>query len=79
MPDGSPIDIAYLATGLNFPDALAGGPAAAHFGGPLYLSRQDCLSFGVISHAESLGANGLVLLGGTPSLSTNVETGVECP
>lgn len=72
-------EIAYLATGLNFPDALAGGPAAAHFGGPLYLSHPDCLSFGVAYHATTVEVNGLVLLGGTPSLSANVENGVECP
>src|SRR5690606_26064184 len=30
-------DTAYIATGSGFPDALAAGPAAAHFGGPVVL------------------------------------------
>ncbi|WP_327015436.1 cell wall-binding repeat-containing protein [Cryobacterium sp. GrIS_2_6] len=28
---------AYIATGVNFPDALAAGPSAAHFSGPTIL------------------------------------------
>ena len=39
--------VAYIATGLSFPDALAGGAAAAKAGGPLLLVRPDLiLSFG---------------------------------
>jgi putative cell wall-binding protein len=72
-------DIGYVATGLNFPDALAGGPAAAHFDGPLYLSRQDCLPAWVVTGVLDLRANGLVLLGGPPSLSASVENGIVCP
>lgn len=71
-------DIAFLATGLNFPDALAGGPAAGYFGGPLYLSRQDCIQAPVVDDIFDVRANGLVLLGGPPSLSTNVQNGVIC-
>lgn len=35
FPGGS--DVAYVAIGTNFPDAVAAGPAAAHLGGPLLL------------------------------------------
>jgi len=71
-------DVAFLATGLNFPDALAGGPAAGYFGGPLYLSRQDCVQAAVVDDIFDVRANGLVLLGGPPSLSMNVQNGVIC-
>ncbi len=33
----------FLATGLNFPDALAGVPAADKVGAPLFLSQLNCL------------------------------------
>lgn len=33
----------FLATGLNFPDALAGVPAASKLGAPLFLSQPTCL------------------------------------
>lgn len=71
-------DVAFLATGLNFPDALAGGPAAGYFGGPLYLSRPDCVQASVVDDIFDVRANGLVLLGGPPSLSMNVQNGVIC-
>ncbi|WP_309709381.1 cell wall-binding repeat-containing protein [Pseudolysinimonas sp.] len=71
-------DLAFLATGLNFPDALAGGPAAGYFGGPLYLSRQDCVQAPVVDDIFDVRANGLILLGGPPSLSMNVQNGVIC-
>ncbi|WP_309712699.1 cell wall-binding repeat-containing protein [Pseudolysinimonas sp.] len=65
-------DHAYLATGLNFPDALAGAPLAGFYGAPLYLSRQDCIQPAVLADIEDVGANGVWLLGGPPSLSANV-------
>jgi putative cell wall-binding protein len=71
-------DTAFLATGLNFPDALAGGPAAAAYGAPLYLSRQDCIQPLVLGDIVGVGANDLILLGGPPSLSANVENVGVC-
>src|SRR5687768_2820966 len=35
------VDVAYVVTGTNFPDALAGAPAAAHEGGPVLLTQAD--------------------------------------
>lgn len=32
-------DVVFVANGSNFPDALAGGPAAAHLGGPVLLIK----------------------------------------
>jgi putative cell wall-binding protein len=65
-------DSVYLATGMNFPDALAGGPLAASLGAPLYLSRQQCLSADVAEDILEVGAWSVSLLGGPPSLSDNV-------
>lgn len=71
-------DGVFLATGYNFPDALAGGPAAAALGAPLYLSRPDCIPAVVLTDILDVGANAVVLLGGTPSLSANVEAFGVC-
>ena len=37
------VPVVYIATGLNFPDALAGGAAAAKVGGTLLLVRPDLI------------------------------------
>jgi putative cell wall-binding protein len=55
----------YLAAGTNFPDALAGVPAAAMAGAPLLLTRETCLPPAVADMADLLGADNRVLLGGT--------------
>ncbi|MER3418948.1 MAG: hypothetical protein C4343_07685, partial [Chloroflexota bacterium] len=42
FPSGG-VPVAYVATGLNYPDALAGSVAAARAGGPLLLVTQDAI------------------------------------
>jgi putative cell wall-binding protein len=68
-----PSDHAFVASGANFPDALAGAPLAGAFGAPLYLSRPDCLSPEADAGIMASRANGVVLLGGPGALSTKVE------
>jgi len=63
---------AYLATGLNFPDALAGGPLAAANEAPLYLSPQWCLPRDVAEDILAVGAWQVAMLGGPPSLADSV-------
>ena len=65
-------DNAFVATGLGFADALAGGPLAAATGSPMYLSNGTCLYDYVMSDIEAVGANRVVLLGSAAVLSTNV-------
>lgn len=67
---------AYLATGLDFPDALAAGPAAANEFGPLILvngtaTTLDAANQGLI---QDLGFERLVITGGTPSVSSGIES-----
>lgn len=71
-------DDAFLATGLNFPDALAGGPVAGAFEAPLLLSRPDCIPLDVLIQVHYSTANRLILLGGPPSLSNRVESLLIC-
>lgn len=55
---------AYVATGLDFPDALAGGPAAAHASGPLLLVHRGGVPDGVAAELRRLGVDRIVVLGG---------------
>ncbi len=63
---------AYLATGLNFPDALAGAAAAARAGSPLYVTMPTCVTPELRSALNSGGVEKIVLLGGAPSLSDSI-------
>lgn len=62
----------FVANGLNFPDGLAGGPAAARLGGPLLLTRTDRVSDGVLAEIERLQPEAVYLLGGTSVVSAAV-------
>jgi putative cell wall-binding protein len=66
-------EFALIATGTNFPDALAGGPWAGLLGAPLYLSHSYCLNTPVYDDMVDLGAERIYILGGYPSLDTGVE------
>ncbi|MFB2584786.1 cell wall-binding repeat-containing protein [Herbiconiux liukaitaii] len=68
----------YLATGYNYPDALAGGVLAAKSKAPLYMVPGDCVPRGVIDDISRLKATKVVLLGGPSSLSDSVATLSAC-
>lgn len=69
---------AYLATGLNFPDALAGAAAAAKVGSPLYVTFPGCVNPGLRADLKRPGVTGITLLGGTPSLAAGMENLPGC-
>jgi spore germination protein YaaH len=60
---GAPV--AYIATGLNFPDALAGAVAAARAGGPLLLVRPDGVPPATAAELKRLKPTRIVILGAT--------------
>ncbi|MEX2621315.1 MAG: cell wall-binding repeat-containing protein [Egibacteraceae bacterium] len=67
FPEAS--DVVYLATGADFPDALAGGPAAAATDGPLLLVQRDTLPATVFAELERLNPRRIVALGGRAAVS----------
>lgn len=71
-------DRAFIATGLNFPDALAGSAWAASVGSPMYVVPGTCVPSGVLDDLETLGVTHVTLLGGEASLSPNVFTLTSC-
>ncbi len=68
----------FLATGTGFADALAGGPLAAYFHSPLFLSYQDCIPYDAMQSAIQHDTQQFILLGGTVSLSQNVYDIMYC-
>ncbi len=70
--DPDDVDTVYLATGLDFPDALAGVPLAAIEGAPILLTRPDALPDVVADAIETLGPTTVVALGGTAAVSAAV-------
>ena len=64
----------FIATGENFPDALAGGPAAAFNEAPILLVRQDSIPTETSNELTRLQPEDIVVLGGPVAVSTDVET-----
>ena len=69
---------AFLITGENFPDALAGSAWAGAEGSPLYASTPNCVPAGVLADLKTLGVTKITLLGGEPSLSASVFSLTPC-
>lgn len=68
LPTG--FDTVYLATGRNFPDALAGGPATS--GAPILLTDTDVLPAATASMLAALAPDTVVALGGPVAISADV-------
>lgn len=64
---------AYVATGFNYPDALAGAAAAAADGAPLYLVAGSSVPAGLIEAMQLLGITDIVILGGTGVVGDQVR------
>jgi putative cell wall-binding protein len=62
----------YVATGLNFPDALTGGPAAAQDGAPILLVAPDAIPDATAAELTRLAPAEVVVLGGTAAVSNAV-------
>ncbi|MFB2580694.1 cell wall-binding repeat-containing protein [Herbiconiux sp. P15] len=72
-------DHVLLATGLTFPDALAGSAYAPRIHAPLFTVLSDCVPAETLAQIEELGATKVTLLGGTATLTEAVENLVACP
>ncbi|HYM84150.1 MAG TPA: cell wall-binding repeat-containing protein, partial [Candidatus Dormibacteraeota bacterium] len=69
---GPGVPVVFIATGLNFPDALAAGPAAAKLGGPVLLVGPDTLPVPTATELARLGPKRIVVLGSTGAVSDGV-------
>lgn len=70
FPEGAPL--VFVASGENYPDALAGAAAAAG-SSPVLLVEQDHVPAEVLAEIDRIGAQGIAILGGTVAVSAEVE------
>jgi putative cell wall-binding protein len=68
---------AILATGANFPDALAAGSASFVGHLPILLTDPNTLSTSVSTELTTLGIKNVIIMGGTSAVSAAVETAVK--
>ncbi|WP_368497083.1 cell wall-binding repeat-containing protein [Herbiconiux sp. A18JL235] len=71
-------DRAFLATGANFPDALAGSAWAGAAKAPLWVVPGTCVPTEVRTSLKPLGVVNVTLLGGPNSLAPAVESLSPC-
>lgn len=67
------VSVVYLASGLGFADALAGGPAADKGDGPILLVQPDSIPASTSTELGRLRPARIVILGGVDVVSTAVE------
>jgi spore germination protein YaaH len=68
---GPGVPVVYITNGLNFPDALAGGPAAAVGKGPILPVKADAIPASIAAELVRLNPGRIVVLGG-PVMVSNV-------
>lgn len=66
-------DVVYVATGRNFPDALAGAARAGAVDGPVLLVRPDSVPQATARQLVRLSPEKIVLLGGQAAVSKDTE------
>jgi len=69
---GTPVVV--IATGENWPDALAAGPLAGKVGGPILLTRRTSLPSVVATRIVALGATHAYIVGGSGAVDPAVES-----
>ena len=67
------VPVVHIATGRNFPDALAGTPAAALNGGPILLVERDSIPRATADELKRLKPGRIVIVGGRAVVSAGVE------
>ena len=67
------VPVAFVATGHDFPDSLAGGPAAARQRAPMLLTKMQGLPEATGAELARLQPGRIVILGGTTVVSPTVE------
>jgi len=70
------VDVVYVATGVNFPDALAGS-AASGGSGPILLVTKDAIPGATLAELKRLKPKRIVVLGGTGVVSAAVESALK--
>jgi putative cell wall-binding protein len=72
-----PVPIAYIATGRDFPDALAAAAAAGAQGGPVLLTEAGFLPQPTLVALNTLQPSQIIVVGGTAAVADPVQTALE--
>jgi len=70
------VEAVYVATGVNFPDALAGS-AASGGDGPILLVTKDAIPRATLAELKRLKPKKIIVLGGTGVVSAAVESALQ--
>jgi putative cell wall-binding protein len=68
------VPVVYIASGLDFADALAAAPAAAHQGGPLLLTARSTVPSSTLAELKRLAPQRIVIVGGGGAIGGSVQT-----
>ncbi|MBE0477196.1 MAG: cell wall-binding repeat-containing protein [Coriobacteriia bacterium] len=68
---------AFVATGLNFPDALAASSLAAALRGPIVLTQTQALPSATLKALANLKPDRIVICGGDPAVGPRVESDLK--
>jgi len=68
----------FIASGLTFPDALAGAAIAGPSNAPLFVVPTDCMPRGVAQYIVDSGATSMTVLGGPGSVAPSVLAFRNC-
>jgi len=68
------VEVAYIATGELYPDALAAGPVAGIEGAALLLVEHDAIPLATSAELTRLRPGRIVVIGGPAAVSTGVAT-----
>ena len=71
------VPVVHVATGMSYPDALAGGPAARVAGGPLLLTEGGRLPDVTAAELTRLRPGRIVVLGGPSAVSDSVRNALK--
>ncbi|MGZ6343915.1 MAG: cell wall-binding repeat-containing protein [Candidatus Limnocylindrales bacterium] len=70
------VPAAYIATGLNFPDALAGSAAAGFVGGPILLVQTNEVPIATANELQRLEPDQIYVLGSSSVVTDQVANGI---
>lgn len=70
-------DQVVIASGEDFPDALAGGPLATRYDAPILLTAKDSVSPSLLKYLKDTGVRKAFILGGNLVISDNVIKAIE--
>ena len=71
------VPVAYIATGLSFPDALAGAAVAGRDGGPVLLVPGTTIPTAIANELTRLRPGRIVVLGGSSVVSDGVKAALQ--